>query len=294
MRGERGGEIGVAHHMPASGGQRFGDRVVVRGEQRHHLLRPHRSALRDVECQHLLDVILGLEQLAYDLDRAVAENAGTGRLGDVEVGLAGLNPQRDRLVAECARCIRVEMTTPQIKVASDIAVGDPAVQRGDHLDTTRPVLRGEDPLDSGLVAVGHADESTAAQHGLAACPVAEPDASLHRRRLDVVAVPVAQQVNVVQPDRVPTLDSQLEHQPVGKIHQIFVEHRASAHDRGLAVVTAVGIGARIVRRAHVFPLGCATRAEVAVAGRGQCLAQALRGSVEVDVLDVEFAVRQRF
>ncbi len=95
---------------------------------------PHRSALRDVERQDLLDVVLGLEQLAYNFDRAVAEHAGAGRLGEVDVGLAGLHAQSNRLVAEGTRRVRVEMTTPQIEVARDVAVGDPSVQGRDHLD----------------------------------------------------------------------------------------------------------------------------------------------------------------
>src|SRR5207248_703071 len=57
--------------------------------------------------------------------------------------------------------------------------------------------------------------------------------------------------------------------------QVLVEHWAATHDGRLAVVAAMGVGARIVDVVYIGPLGAATRTEMAVAGRGQHLPQPL-------------------
>jgi len=59
--------------------------------------------------------------------------------------------------------------------------------------------------------VGHADEATTAQAGLPPGPVSEAHRPGEERVADVVLVPVLEQLDVVQADRVLALDPQLEH-----------------------------------------------------------------------------------
>ena len=172
------------------------------------------------------------------------------------------------------------MAALELAVARDHLVGHPPVERGDHLHATRPILRGEDPLDAALVAVGHAHESTTPQGRLTAREVPETQLASHQRMPDVVVVPVGQELHVVEPDRVRALDAQFQHEPVGQVDQVLVVHRATTQDRGLAVEAAVGVGARVVDGPRVLPLGRPSGAEIAVAGRGQRLTQALGRGVE--------------
>ncbi len=160
-------------------------------------------------------------------------------------------------------------------VARDPVVGHAAVQGRDDLDPARPVHRRQRPLDRRLVHVGHAHEAAALEHRLPIRPVDEAHPPEHRGRADVVRVAVLEHVDALQADRVLALDAQLEDEPVREVDEILVEDGAPAHDRRLAVVAAVAVGARVVLLVGVLPLGGAAGAEVAVAGRGQRLAQAL-------------------
>ena len=133
--GQRRGEVGVTQHVPAGGGQRFGDRVVVGGEQRDQLLDAHRLPGGDVEGEDLLDVVLHLVAgCARTTAGAVAaEHPGPGGLGDVDVRLPGLHLERDGLRTEGAGGDGVEVAALELAVARDHLVGHPPVERGDHL-----------------------------------------------------------------------------------------------------------------------------------------------------------------
>ena len=131
--------------------------------------------------------------------------------------------------------------------------------------------------------VGHADEATTAQARLPPGPVPEAHRPGEERVANVVLVAVLEQLDVAQADRVIALDPQLEHEPVGQVDEILVEHGTPAHHRRLSVVAAVRVRPRVMGAARVLPLGRAARAEVAVAGRGQGLAQALLVGLEVVV-----------
>jgi hypothetical protein len=87
-------------------------------------------------------------------------------------------------------------------------------------------------------------------------------------------VAVVEQLDVGQPDRVFALDAQLEHQPVGKIDEILVEHGQAAQDRRLPVIDAVRVRAGVMHPVGVLPLGGATSTQISVAGGGQRLAKA--------------------
>ncbi|MDF2978876.1 MAG: hypothetical protein K0S40_3604 [Actinomycetospora sp.] len=279
--GEAAREVRVALHVPAGGRQRLGDRVVVAGEERDDLLDPDGLALGDVEVEHLLHVVVHLVERASGLHELPAASPAAvdpraGGLGDVEVRLPGADLEGDDLRPERAGRDGIEVAALEVAVAGHHVVVDAAVDRRDDPDPARPVLRGERPLHRGLVAVGHGDETAAAQRRLAAPAVAEAELAPHRRGADVVGVAVVEHLDVVEADRVLAVDAQLEDQPVRQVDEVLVEDRAAAEDGRLAVVRAVGVGAGVVRRrVGVLPLRGAARAEVAVAGARQRLAQAL-------------------
>ena len=167
------------------------------------------------------------------------------------------------------------MPALQLQVAGDAAVGDPAVDRRDHLDPPRPVMGAQRPFDRGAVRMSHAHESSAAQRRLAPRVVAEPNRPRHQRPPQVELVAVVEQLNICQPDGVLALDPQPEHEPVGQVYEVLVEHRDAAEDRRLPVIDAVRVGPRVVDSVGVLPLGGATRAEMPVTRRGQHFAQTL-------------------
>ena len=169
----------------------------------------------------------------------------------------------------------MQVAALELPVAGDALVDDARVKRRDNLHRAGPVLGRDGPRERRLVHVGHADEAAACERRLATPAVAEAKPAHHRRVAEVHLVPVAQKLDVLQVDRLVAADAELEHEPVGKVDQVLVEHRAAAHDGRLPVVAAMCVGARIVDVVHVGPLGAATRAEIAVAGRGQHLPQPL-------------------
>ncbi len=173
------------------------------------------------------------------------------------------------------------MAALQLAVARDVAVDDAAVQRRDDLDRARPVLGCQRPLDRRLVGVRHAREAPAVQRRLAAAAVAKAQPPDDHRQADVVLVRVVEQLDVVEADRVLVLDLELQDEPVGEVDEILVEDRPPAHDRRLAVVQAVGVGAGVMDLVGVLPFGRSAGAEVPVARRGQCFAQSLVGGHEL-------------
>ena len=247
--------------------ERVAGRGVAGGPERQHLLDPGRRALPDVERQHLLDVVLHLVQAAFNGERlASLEDACARRLADVDVRLPRLDLQRDDLRAERPRRDGIEMPALELQIAGDALVSHASVDRRDHLHPARPVLRRQRPLDSGPVRMGHAHESPAAQRRLTPGGVPEAKLAGHHRPVNVELVTVLKQLNICQPEFICALDPQLEHQPVGKIDEILVEHRQPAKDRRLAVVDPVHVSAGVVHTVGVFPLCGAAAAQVAVAG----------------------------
>ena len=184
------------------------------------------------------------------------------------------------------------MPALELQVSNDAAVGDPAVDPRDDLHPARPVVRGQRPLDPGEVRVGHAHKPTAGQRRLAAGAVPKANQAARYRPAQVHAVAVVQQLDVGQADRVLALDPQLEHQPVGKVDEVLVAHRHATQDRRLAVVDPMGIGPWVVHPIGVLPLRRASRAESAVAGRGQDLTQTLLIGVIALVIEQKAVYRE--
>ena len=79
----------------------------------------------------------------------------------------------------------------------------------------------------------------------------------------------------VDVEPVAVIDTEGQREPVGKIDQALVVDLGSRDIIDEPVVHPGHVGTRIVDIVHVVPLGAATRAEIAVAGRGQHLPQPL-------------------
>jgi hypothetical protein len=116
-----------------------------------------------------------------------------------------------------------------------------------------------------VVHVGHAHEPAAAQRRLTSGAVAEAQLADDHRGADVELVAIIEQLHITEPERVPALDAQLEHQPVRQVHQVLVEHGTTAEDRRLAVVDTMRIRAWVVHAVVVLPLRGAPRAQETVA-----------------------------
>ena len=254
---------------------------VVRGEEGHELLDAHRRPLAHVEREHLLDVVVHLVERAIRVElNAGGEHACAGGFTDVHVRLSRLDLQRDDLGAEGPRADARDVAALELVVTRHAAVHHATVDRRDDLHPAGPVLGLEGPLEPGMVHVGHAHEPPAPQRRLPPGPVAEAQCTHDHRVPDVELVPVLEQLHLPETHRVLTVDAQLQHEPVGEVHQVLVQHRPPPEDRRLAVVDAVGVGARIVDGVCVLPFCGAARAEIPVARRGQSLAQALLDGLE--------------
>jgi hypothetical protein len=129
--------------------------------KRDHLLDAHRLARSGIARDHLLDVVLRLEESSPHVDGLIAaKDGGAGGFGDVAVRLAALDLERDDVGAERLRRDRVEVAALELRIADNAAVCHPTVDRRDDLDPAGPVLWRDHPLDGRLVMVGHADEAT--------------------------------------------------------------------------------------------------------------------------------------
>ena len=82
----------------------------------------------------------------------------------------------------------------QLPVAGDTAIAHPAVDRRDHLDVPRPVLRDKRPLDPRVVRVAHADEPAAVQRRFPAGQITETNVADDSRVPDVQFVAVTEQI----------------------------------------------------------------------------------------------------
>jgi hypothetical protein len=271
----------VAAHGLASIDQRLVDGGVARGIEGYHLLDAHRLLLLDPEGVHLVNVVLHLVEAAVGAELLVPPvDAGAGRLGDVDARLAGPGLQGDDLGAERPGGDRVEVPPFELPVTDDTPVRDPAVQRRYHLHIARPVLRRDGPLHGRLVHVSHADVAARLERGLAACPVAYPQATLELGVAHVVFVAVGEELDVFSPEGLLTFYAQLEQEPVREVDQVLVQDRHPGHDGGLPVEATVGVRARIAHSVGLGPRQGTPRAKVAVAGGSQRLAQTLLLRIE--------------
>src|SRR5262249_41338015 len=151
----------------------------------------------------------------------------------------------------------------------------------------RPVPRDERPLGPRGVNVSHADEPAAFQRCLPATGITKPELADEGHVPDVEFMPVAEQRDIGEPDRVLALDPQHEDQPVRQVDEVLVEHGLAAQDRCLTVVAAVRVGTRIVHAVGVLPLRRAARTQVAVARRGERFAQPLSPGIEPVIAEQE-------
>src|SRR3954451_15343752 len=145
------------------------------------------------------------------------------------------------------------MAPLELSVPGDPTVDDAAVDRRHDLDAARPVLGGDRPLDAGVMDVRHADEAAAPQLGHTTAAIAKAQGPHGDRAPDVDLVAVRKQLDVVEPDGVFALDTELEYEPVGEVDKILVEDGQSAEHRRLAVVDTVYVGTRVVDVVGVLP-----------------------------------------
>jgi hypothetical protein len=231
-----------------------------------------------------VNVVLHPVEAAPDVHLApFPVDARASRLGDVDARLAGARFQRDHVAAGrihdvgAGRVGRhgVQVPTFEVLVALDTPVGHPAAERGDDLHLAGPVLRRDLPLHRPKMLLGHAHKAAGLHGGLPARPVPNPQGALEHGLADVQLVAVREQLDIIVPDCLLTLDPHFEQEPVGEVHQVLVQDRYAGHDGGLPVEPAVGIGTQIVNVVGPGPREGPPRAEVAVADRGQRLAQFL-------------------
>ena len=212
-----------------------------------------------------------------------AIDAGARGLSYLDPRLAGTRLERDHVGAVDPGSLGIEVTALQLPVPGDAPVQDLPVQRGHHLNPARPVLRHELPGERRQVHPGHAHEPPALEARVAARSIPEAQLANHDRVARVVGMPIGEELDVAQPERLLALDTELEHEAVGQVDQVLVGNRTSAHDRRLPVIDAVGVGAGVVHLVDVLPLRRAPNAEVAVARRGQRLPQPLLARIEAAV-----------
>src|SRR5262249_45493358 len=109
----------------------------------------------------------------------------------------------------------------------------------------------------------------------AAGAVPEANRPGHYRAAKVQFVAVVEQLNLREADRVPAIDPELQHEPVGQIDEVLVADRDTTQDRRLPVIDPLGVRAGVGDPAGVPPPSRTPRAEPAVPGRGQNFAQTL-------------------
>ena len=144
--------------------QRVTDRRIPRRVERHHLLDPHRRSLLHVEGEDLLDIVLHLIQPPLDLEALISsENACAGRMADVQIRLPGLGLQRVTSDPNVRGETGFRWRPSSCRWRTTPPLLHPAVDRRNHLDAPRPVLRNQRPLDPRVMRVAHADEPAAVQ-----------------------------------------------------------------------------------------------------------------------------------
>ena len=253
---ERARERRGAVDRSSGAAERLADRPVTRRVEGHHLLDAQRCALARVESENVLDVILRLVQVALGLHRLrTREHASARGLRHVDPRLAGPHHQRDHLGSERPREGRLQVASLELPITGDALIADASVERRDDLEASRPVLRREGPFDCALVCVCHADEPAAVDGCLTTALVAKTQLASYDCATDVVLVAVGQQLDLVEPQHLLTLDPEPEDSPVRQVDQVLVEHRDPTHDRRLAVVAAMGVRPRVMDTVDVLPLG---------------------------------------
>ena len=105
-----------------------------------------------------------------------------------------------------ARPLGIKVTAPQLLVPSNTTIQDASVQNRQDLDSPRPILGHELPLERPQVHPAHAHEPAARQAGLTSGAIPEAELARHQRVANVIRVPVEQQLDIREPDRLLVLD----------------------------------------------------------------------------------------
>ena len=167
------------------------------------------------------------------------------------------------------------MTRGEAPVAGNAAILDTAIDCGEHLQLARPAERRDRGLQGGDTRVVHRDQPTLRYRRAPALSVAEAEHSGQHATPDVQLQRVFGELDPVDVEPRPTVDTEGERQPVGEVDQVLVLDFPPRHVRGQPVVHAAGVGTRIVGSVG-FDLRTSTPGgEHTVAQGAQCLAQTL-------------------
>ena len=115
-----------------------------------------------------------------------------GRFRDLDPRLARAHLQRDHVGGVNPRALRIEVAPPQLLIARHATIQNPAVERRDEIDVTRPILGHQLPLQRRKVHPAHADEAPAPQTRLPTSPISETELPGQHRVAHVVSVPIGQ------------------------------------------------------------------------------------------------------
>jgi hypothetical protein len=243
-----------------------------------------------LEREILADVTLFALRLARDRDRLVAPvHPGSGRLGDPDVRLVGLDHEQDAVLSDL-RCLpRLEMLAAQLAIALDAGVDDPPIDRGSDLDPARPVLGAERRLDRGEMRRRHVHEPSTGNCRLPALAVAQAHLAHQHALLEVQLLAEGEDLDAAQVEPVPACRTEAQEQPVGQVDEVFVLDHPPG-DVGLETVVATGeVGARVVYVVRLGLLGRAARGKITVAECAQRLAQPFLAELEAFVDQLPFA-----
>ena len=276
MAFERLGERRVAVNALASVGHRIVDRTITRRVHAHHLFDANSRVLLDLEIEAVLDVVLHLIDASSDVKLLSAPvHARAGRLRDLDPRLPCADLQRDHVIARRARAFGIKMAAPQLVIPRNSTIQHTSVQDRQHLDWTRPILGNDLPFERAQMHPTHAHEPTAPQTGLPAGAIPKSQLTPDKRVSNVVAMPVGQELDIREADRILILDTELQGETPREVDKVLVGHGTPAHDRRFSVINAMRVRAGIVHVAGVLPLRGTPNAEVPIPRRGERLTQPL-------------------
>ena len=276
MTFERLGERRVAVNALASVGHRLVDRAITRRVQADDLLDANSRSLLDLEVEAVLDVVLHLIDASSDVKlQSAPVHARASRLRDLDPRLPCADLQRDHVIAIRARALGVKMAAPQLVIPRNSTIQHASVQDRHHFDSTRPILGNDLPFERAQMHPTHAHEPTAPQTGLAAGAIPKSQLTSDKRVSNVVGMPVGQELDRREADRILILDTELQGETSRKVDEVLVGHRTPAHDRRFSVIDAMRVRAGIVHVPGVLPLRGTPTAEVPITRRGERLTQPL-------------------
>lgn len=264
----------------AGGEAALGDGRVPGREEGHDLLHGYGLACRKGEGQLVGHVARFLDQ--PPLHGVVIPEPGAGGFGDADAGLVGFHQEVDEVVGSAA-LDRVQVVAAQRLVTGDATVVHPAINGRADLEASRPVHRQEGGLQCRQVRVAHVHETPLGHLRVPPLGVAELQSADQHPAPQVEFLAVVEQIDSGETEPVATFDSERQWQPVGRVHEIFVDDGATGDVRRQPVVHAGDVGAGVVDLVGVRFGGGAPGGEISVAQGAQRLPELLLVGIEAFV-----------